>query len=66
MPLASPLLATRTDYECTTLFHRFERYCFGWDAQYDRVLLALLGMGIDGVYSDHVDRMMAAVEHSQR
>ena len=50
----------------TTLFHRFERYCFGWDAQYDRVLNALLGMGIDAVYSDHVDRMMAALEAHQR
>ena len=45
----------------TTLFHRFERYCFGWDAQFDRVLLELLTIGIDGIYSDHVDRMMAAV-----
>jgi glycerophosphoryl diester phosphodiesterase len=45
----------------TTLFHRFERYCFGWDAQFERVLLELLTIGIDGVYSDHVDRMMAAI-----
>ena len=45
----------------TTLFHRFDRYCFGWDAQFERVLVDLLTMGIDGVYSDHVDRMMAAV-----
>ena len=50
----------------TTLFHRFERYCFGWDAQFDRVLASLLAMGIDAVYSDHVDRMMAAVTQSQR
>lgn len=50
----------------TTLFHRFERYCLGWDAQFERVLLALLAMGIDGVYSDHVDRMVDAVHHSQR
>ena len=50
----------------TTLFHRFERYCFGWDAQYDHVLSGLLAMGVDGVYSDHVDTMMAALADHQR
>jgi glycerophosphoryl diester phosphodiesterase len=42
----------------TTLFHRFGRLTFAWDAQHERVLRALLGMGIDAVYSDHVDRMV--------
>lgn len=46
----------------TTLFHRFERLCFGWDAQHEHVLADLLGMGIDAVYSDHVDLMVAAVD----
>lgn len=41
----------------TTLFHRFDLLAFGWDAQFDRVLDDLLAKGIDGVYSDHVDRM---------
>ncbi|MBW3668728.1 MAG: glycerophosphodiester phosphodiesterase [Actinobacteria bacterium] len=50
----------------TTLFHRFERYCFGWDAQHDRVLDALLRMGIDAVYSDHVDRMTEALARAAR
>lgn len=45
----------------TTLFHRFGRLCFGWDAQHERMVVELLDMGIDGVYSDHVDRMMDAV-----
>jgi glycerophosphoryl diester phosphodiesterase len=45
----------------TTLFHRFGRLAFGWDAQHQRVLQALVGMGIDAVYSDHVDRMVEAV-----
>jgi glycerophosphoryl diester phosphodiesterase len=45
----------------TTLFHRFERLAFGWDAQFDRVLDGLLDIGIDGVYSDHVDRMTDAL-----
>ncbi|MCY4036509.1 MAG: glycerophosphodiester phosphodiesterase [bacterium] len=44
-----------------TLFHRFGILCFGWDAQQPRVLDELLDMGIDGVYSDHVERMGAAV-----
>jgi len=45
-----------------TLFHRFERVAFGWDCQHRRQLDALLDMGIDGVYSDHVDRMMDAID----
>jgi glycerophosphoryl diester phosphodiesterase len=45
----------------TTLFHRFSRLTFGWDAQHERMLVELLDMGIDGVYSNHVDRMMEAL-----
>jgi len=45
----------------TTLFHRFERLCLGWDAQHTRILDQLLAMGIDGVFSDHVDRMTDAL-----
>jgi glycerophosphoryl diester phosphodiesterase len=48
----------------TTLFHRFERLAFGWDAQYERVLRSLLVMGCDGVYSDHVDRMVDALKEA--
>jgi glycerophosphoryl diester phosphodiesterase len=47
-----------------TLWHRFERLAFGWDAQQPRVLATLIGIGIDAVYSDYVDRMMAALEGS--
>ena len=46
-----------------TLFHRFDRLCFGWDAQHERILHDLLRMGLDGVYSDHVDLMMEAINH---
>ncbi len=42
----------------TTLFHRFGLACLGWDAQHERQLDHLFRMGIDGVYSDHVDRMV--------
>jgi glycerophosphoryl diester phosphodiesterase len=45
----------------TTLFHRFGRLAFGWDAQHERILLSLVRMGIDGIYSDHVDRMVDVV-----
>jgi glycerophosphoryl diester phosphodiesterase len=45
----------------TTLLHRFERLAFGWDAQHRRQLDELLSLGIDGVFSDHVDRMVDAL-----
>ena len=44
----------------TTLFHRFGRYALGRDAQHERVLQELLRLGIDGEYSDWVDRMTDA------
>jgi len=40
------------------LFHRFDRVTFGWDMQEPYVLQGAFRMGIDGVYSDWVDRMM--------
>ena len=43
------------------LWHRFDRYALAWDAQYERVLDAVLAMGVDGVYSDHVGRMVEAL-----
>ena len=46
----------------TTLFHRFGLYAFGWDCQHERVLAAVLAAGVDGLYSDHVDRMMAVMD----
>ncbi len=50
----------------TTLFHRFARCAFAWDCQHDRVLSHVLAMGMDGVFSDHVDRMTEALERSRR
>ena len=43
------------------LFHRFERKVFAWDCQFRRHLDGMIGMGVDGLYSDHVDRMMDAL-----
>ena len=42
------------------LFHRFERFTLGWDMQQDHVLNDAFRMGLDGVFSDHTDRMMEA------
>jgi glycerophosphoryl diester phosphodiesterase len=42
------------------LYHRFERCAFGWDMHYEHVIRAALRMGLDAVYSDHVDVMIDA------
>jgi glycerophosphoryl diester phosphodiesterase len=44
-----------------TLAHRFDLRAFAWDTQETRHILAMLRHGIDGVYCDRVDRMVAAV-----
>ena len=43
-----------------TLFHRFNRTAFGWDMQHEHILRPALRMGLDGVFSDHVDVMVDA------
>jgi glycerophosphoryl diester phosphodiesterase len=43
------------------LAHRFGLLAFAWDVREARRIRALLGMGIDGLYSDYVERMVAAV-----
>lgn len=45
----------------TALFGRFELRCLGWDAQFERVVAALASMGLDAIYGDHVDRLVAGV-----
>ena len=40
------------------LFHRFDRVAFGWDVQEPHLLQAAFRMGLDGVFSDWVDRMI--------
>jgi len=44
-----------------SLFHRFDVRAFAWDVQETRYLRAVLAMGVDGIYCDRVDRLMAAV-----
>ena len=43
------------------LFHRFGLRAFAWDVQEVRHLRAMLDFGIDAVYCDHVERMVATV-----
>jgi glycerophosphoryl diester phosphodiesterase len=43
------------------LFHRFDVRAFAWDVQEVRHLLGMLRIGIDAVYCDHVERMVATV-----
>lgn len=45
----------------TALFHRFDLFTFGWDCQLERHLQEALDLGVDGVYSDHVDRMVDCI-----
>ncbi|MCA1719845.1 MAG: glycerophosphodiester phosphodiesterase [Actinobacteria bacterium] len=40
------------------LVHEAGLLAFGWDAQSERRIRALLALGCDAVYSDHVDRMV--------
>lgn len=41
------------------LFHRFERVAFGWDTQEAIIIARALNMGLDAIYCDAPDRMMA-------
>ena len=41
-----------------SLFHRFDRTAFCWDLQFEHDLRPAYRMGVDAVYSDHVDRMV--------
>ena len=40
------------------LFRRFDLACLGWDAQHRRQIDRLLALGLDGIYGDHVDRLV--------
>jgi glycerophosphoryl diester phosphodiesterase len=42
-------------------FHDHGRAAFAWDAQRARPLARLVAMGVDAVYSDHVEVMMTAL-----
>lgn len=44
----------------TTLVHKFDLHAFGWDIQQPHLLEDGLRMGLDGLFSDHVDRLVDA------
>jgi len=47
-------------------FQRHGRRAFAWDLQTEPELERLLGLGVDAVYSDHVDRMMRVLGRLSR
>lgn len=49
-----------------TLVHRFGILAFGWDLQHDHVLEDGFRMGLDAVYSDHVDKMVESCARETR
>ena len=44
-----------------TLLHRFGLLALAWGVEYEREAAEVVDAGIDAVYSDHVDRMMAVI-----
>ena len=44
-----------------SLFHRFSLRAFAWDAQEARHLRSVLQMGVDGVFCDRPDRLVASI-----
>jgi hypothetical protein len=47
-------------------YHRFGRRCFATDAPHDRMIAALLHIGLDGVSSPYPDRLVDAAEAHAR
>jgi glycerophosphoryl diester phosphodiesterase len=47
--------------EAVDTFHDRGLAAFAWDVQRGFLVAALIGMGIDAVYSDHVEAMMSAM-----
>ena len=47
------------------VFRSAGRKLLAWDAQDDASLAAALALGVDGVFSDHVSRMMSALGRAQ-
>ena len=49
-----------------TLAHRFEVLAFAWDAHHERIIKELMQIGVDGIYGDHVDRLLRIAENFSR
>lgn len=52
---------TQWSEEAVREVHAVGLKAFGWDAQTSDDLAALVAVGVDGVYSDHVERMVTAL-----
>lgn len=50
----------RTDWNggLVVMFHRFDRFAFCWDLQFDHQIEPAIRMGVDAIFSDHTDLMM--------
>jgi glycerophosphoryl diester phosphodiesterase len=46
------------------IFHREGRLALAWDAQDEATIARLAAMGADGIFSDHVDRLLGALGRS--
>jgi glycerophosphoryl diester phosphodiesterase len=46
--------------------HALGLLAFGYDAQQNASLRRAISIGLDGVFSDHVDRMVAAIAAAER
>lgn len=55
----------RWSKELVDAVHEAGLLAFAWDAQSTRRMRALLDMGCDAVYSDHVDRMVRALREAR-
>lgn len=49
-----------------TLAHRFGVLAFAWDAHHERIIKELLQMEIDGIYGNHVDRLLRVASNFLR
>jgi glycerophosphoryl diester phosphodiesterase len=56
---------TQWTEEAVREVHAVGLKAFAWDAQNADDIATVAAVGIDGIYSDHVDRMMAALKGSQ-
>jgi glycerophosphoryl diester phosphodiesterase len=52
--------------ERVDVVHRAGILAFGWDAQSEYHISRLVRLGVDGIYSDHVDRLMAGIGGAAR
>jgi glycerophosphoryl diester phosphodiesterase len=49
------------DEERVEVFHRHGRFALAWDTQTEASITGALGLGVDAVFSDHVERMVAVM-----